>query len=287
MKKLNGIIYAILSAIGFGIMPIFAKVAYQNGSNTTTVLVCRFLISAIILLGYFLITKKNFRISKKQLIILSLIGAVGYTLTCINLFSSYNYISVGLATTLHFVYPAAVVVISYFIYREKVGLKKGIALGVSMIGVYLLVSGDIGNISYKGAFLAIFSGIIYSGCLVGMNNEEVRKLDNTVSAFYFSFSSGIIFLIMGLIKGDLMIKFSGKVIFSMLGISVISTIIAMILLIKAIEIIGASTASILGTFEPIVSMILGIVIFRETLTLMGIIGSILILGSVLIIAKEG
>ncbi|MDQ0480424.1 DMT family transporter [Hathewaya limosa] len=287
MKKINGIMYAILSAIGFGVMPIFAKVAYQNGSNTTTVLVCRFLISAIILLGYFLITKKDFRISKKQMIILFLIGAVGYTLTCINLFSSYNYISVGLATTLHFVYPVAVVVISYFVYREKVGFKKCIALGVAMIGVYLLVSGDIGNISYKGAFLAIFSGIVYSGCLVGMNNEEVKKLDNTVSAFYFSLSSGIILLIMGLIRGDLMIKFSGKVIFSMLGISVISTIIAMILLIKAIEIIGASTASILGTFEPIVSMILGIIMFKETLTKMGIIGSILILGSVLIIAKEG
>jgi len=67
MKKINGIIYAMLSSVGFGFMPIFTKIAYNNGLNPITVATLRFLVASILLLGYFIICKVDFRLIKNNL----------------------------------------------------------------------------------------------------------------------------------------------------------------------------------------------------------------------------
>jgi drug/metabolite transporter (DMT)-like permease len=56
------------------------------------------------------------------------------------------------------------------------------------------------------------------------------------------------------------------VISSAIGISLISTIVSIALFMKALKIIGPTSTSILGTFEPIVSIIMGIILFREKLS---------------------
>ena len=116
MSKYKGIIFAILSSISYAIMPVFAKIAYNNGSTPTTTLFFRFLITAIVLFLYTVVRKENIKVSKKQFLILFFTGFIGYTLTTELLFLSYDYLSIGLATTLHYIYPAVVCILSYFLY---------------------------------------------------------------------------------------------------------------------------------------------------------------------------
>lgn len=286
MKKLNGLIYALLSGAAFGVMPIFAKIAYNNGLNATTVLSFRFLVAAVILFFYCVIRKESLKINKKQLLLALLIGAVEYTLTTQTLFVSYNYIGVGLATALHFIYPASVCVISFLFYKEKMSKSKIISLIVSCVGVYLLVGLNLQSISIKGVTLALFSGVSYSLTVIGMNAKEIKKLNNTVATFYISLFAGITIFLMGLFTNNLTMVINPQVVMSLGGVSIISTIISMVLLMKAVKIIGPTTASILATFEPIVSMVMGVLFLGEKLTLFIVIGTILILASVVLLAKD-
>lgn len=286
MKRINGIIYALLSSTAFGFMPIFAKVAYNHGSNCFSVLTFRFLIAALILFVYFMIKKIDFKINKKQLKEVFLIGSIGYTSTGIGLFLSYKYISVGLATTMHFVYPAAVILMSYILYKDSFTKNKVLALIFSLAGVYVLAGKAGQGINPIGVSLAILSGLTYAACIIAMNKEEIKELDNTVVVFYFSLFSGITLLIFSLLTKNFVVTFDLYANVSILGISVISTITATVLFIKALKIIGASSTSILATCEPIVSIIMGILLFKEKLTSAIIIGTILILLSVIILAKE-
>ena len=162
MKRINGIIYALLSSTAFGFMPIFAKVAYNHGSNCFSVLTFRFLIAALILFVYFMIKKIDFKINKKQLKEVFLIGSIGYTSTGIGLFLSYKYISVGLATTMHFVYPAAVILMSYILYKDSFTKNKVLALIFSLAGVYVLAGKAGQGINPIGVSLAILSGLTYA-----------------------------------------------------------------------------------------------------------------------------
>ncbi|MCM0648247.1 DMT family transporter [Clostridium swellfunianum] len=286
MNKVNGIIYALLSSAAFGFMPIFAKLMYNSGSNTLTVLSVRFLLAAFILMIYFLIKRIDFKVSKTQLILLCLIGVVGYTSTGLTLFYSYNYVSVGLATTMHFIYPAVVIIFNYFFYKEGFTKNKITALLLSLAGVYVLIGVKTEHIHLGGAFIALLSGFTYAGCVMGMNRSEVKGLPTLVSVFYFSLSAGFSLLIFTILSGNLYLPANIVTISSGIGISLISTIVSIGLFVKALKIIGPASTSILGTFEPIVSIIMGVLLFNEKVTVALLIGTLLILSSVFILAKE-
>jgi drug/metabolite transporter (DMT)-like permease len=276
----------MLASAAFGFMPIFAKTASNNGSNTLTILSLRFSLAFIMLLVYLLFTKTNFKVTKKQLIILLLIGGLGYTSLGFTLFFSYNYIPVGVATTIHFIYPAVVMIFNYLLYKEKITKNKIIALFLSIAGVYVLVGSKSTGFNLSGSVLAILSAFAFTGCVMGMNHPEVKKVSNIVSVFYFSLSAGTIFILFTLVTGNFKLPLNPPTVSSIIGISLISTIISIALFMKALKIIGPTSTSILGTFEPIVSIIMGIILFGEKLSLVMGAGTILILLSVVILAKE-
>lgn len=128
MEKVRGIIYTILSAVIFGIMPILARLAYEGGVNAFTLVFLRSFFSLLMLLTYLIIKKVNFKVNKEQIKTLIILGILGYTMTTLTLFMSYNYVSVGLATTLHFIYPVVVTLISILLFKENIYFSKIIVL---------------------------------------------------------------------------------------------------------------------------------------------------------------
>ncbi|MCY6371438.1 DMT family transporter [Clostridium ganghwense] len=283
MKKIHGIIYSMLSSAAFGLTPIWTKDACSRGTNSMTVLFFRVLITAIILLLYFFIKKVDFKINKKQFFSLLFLGVIGYASTTICLFLSYNYVSSGLATTLHFVYPAVVTILMVLIYKEKIHLGKILSLIFSVVGVYCLIYTKNIQINPKGVFLAIISGVFYSIYIIGVDKGEVKEMNVLVSTFYVTLISAICIFIFGEFTVGIKLEISYYIAIDSLCIAIISTLLALVAFMKGIKIIGSSNASILSTFEPIVSVILGIIILKEEITFSIVIGTILIIFSVLVL----
>lgn len=286
LNNYKGIAYALLSSTAFGIMPILARIAYANGSNPTTVLIFRFLFSTLILFTYLKLSHINVNLKKCQALLLIFIGITGYTITTQALFISYNYLGAGLATTLHFIYPVVVCIASFVFFKTKMSIKKIISLLLAAIGVYSLVGFKSATINILGVSLALFSGLAYGITLIALNLKSIKSLDNRVTTMYLCLGSTIGTALCGIFNNSIVLNVNLKIVSCCLGISIISTILSIILLLKAIEIIGVSSSSILGTFEPIVSIILGVLFLDETLTFAILLGSTLILISTIILAKE-
>lgn len=286
MKSYKGILFAILASVAFGLMPVFAKFAYLNGSNPNTVLFFRFAIASLVLLVYLVCKKVSIKVTKKQFLLLFATGFIGYTITTQTLFMSYNYLGVGLATTLHFIYPAFVCILEYIFLRQKMSKNKLLSLIFAGIGVYALIAFEDNTLSALGLFLAVFSGVSYGINIIMLAMKQIRDIDNRVTTMYITFGAATGMLIYSLIDGSLVTKITMNLGVSYILIAVVSTILSMILLLKGIEIIGASSTSILGTFEPIVSIIMGIMLFGEELTFALIIGTILILISTIILSRD-
>lgn len=286
MNNYKGITYAILSSAAFGIMPVLARIAYANGSNASTVLIFRFLISSIILFLYLKYTHVNVNIKKEQALLLLLIGITGYTITAQALFISYNYLGAGLSTTLHFIYPVAVCIIEFVFFKSKMSTKKIVSLILAALGICSLVALKKSTVNVLGVSLALFSGVAYALTMISLNLNSIKNLDNRIVTLYLCIGSTMGMLLYGLFTGSITLNFNFKILSCYLGISIISTIVSIILLLKAIKIIGVSSASILGTFEPMVSIFLGILFLGEKLSLTLLIGSILIIISTIILAKD-
>lgn len=283
MKKINGIIYTMLSSAAFGVMPIFAKIAYSGGANAITVLFLRFFLAALIILPYIVVTKKDFKINRAQLVHIIFLAIIGYTATTYTLFISYNYISVGLSTTLHFIYPVIVTVFAVILYKEKLYWRKILALALSVLGIYLLVGGGDVIINFKGVGFAILSGCFYAYYIVGVSHSEVNKIDTFVLTFYLAAIAALSLLIMGIINGQLDFNMESYSFLASGGIALVSTVLALTMFLKGIKIIGPSSAAILSTLEPIVSIILGVLVLKEQLSLTIVMGCVLILFSVIIL----
>jgi drug/metabolite transporter (DMT)-like permease len=214
------------------------------------------------------------------------IGFVGFCGTGLLLYLSYNYISVGLATMLNFIYPTLVTVIMVIFYKEKCNLNKILSVILSLIGLFFLIGFEKITISLPGVLLALGSGLAFAYYIVGMNVCKLRELPPILMTFYVSLFSGIAMLIITLFHHDYIIHFNLNNIFSMLFISIFSTVLSLITFMEGIKIIGATNGAILNTIEPIVSVVLGVIILSEPLSLFAVIGCILIVISLLIINMQ-
>lgn len=276
----------MLAAIFYGLMPMLVKLSYLRGVSVLSVLFYRYFFALIMLSSFLLIKKINLSVSKKQILPLFFASIVGTVFTTYSLFLSYDYISTGLASTLHFVYPAVTCFLAFIIYNEDFGKNKLLAIFFSILGIALLsINGNIA-FNLKGIFWALISGVFYAIYIICAANKELKKLSPFVVAFYIFLFTSIFFFIWGLSVGDLDLIVNTKVFFYISNLSFWSTFVAVILFFTGLQEIGPSKAALLSTFEPMTGVFLGLIVFHEHMNINMLVGSILVLVSVILISRD-
>lgn len=282
----TGILAVTISALLYGFSPILSQWSYDCGSNALTLTFYRSLIAAGLLFlvirfkGLSLhLTRRHFRN------ILWISGCIGFTTLLLN--DSYNSIGVSAATTLHFLYPVFVILISFFLFHEKIGWQKVLALVLSCSGTFCFLGGQLqGNLT--GILLAVTSGLLYAIYMVGMERTPLARENQIVLAFYFAvFVSGIMFLCHLLPIGSRIIfVLPAKALAFTAGVAVCSSVFAVILLQIGILRIGASNASIYCLFEPISCTFFGVLLLHERVSPAELLGSCLILLGIVAISWQ-
>jgi len=286
MEKTKGILFIILSAISFGIMPILAKLSYRGGANTYTTLFLRFFFAAIMLLYYLKAKGISLKLARKQLFFVLIIGVFGFTLSSVSLFMSYNYISIGMATMIVYTYPAIVTLFSYLFYSEKIYPRKIMSLIISTVGIFILIDRGSASFNLKGIILAGIAALMYSVYVLGASHKEFRVINSYVLTFYISCASAVMMFIAAITTRNFNMHISFYALVAILLLALISTVVALMAFLEGVRIIGPSKASIFSTIEPIVALILGIIILGEPISARNIIGSIMIVISVVILTRE-
>ncbi len=285
MTKTRGILLIILAAACFGLIPFFATIAYANGFNPLTVTLFRFGLAAGLLYIYIRIKGINHKVSTRQYFMLFQVGLIGYGFMMLTMVASYNYIPTGLATILHFIYPVAVMIGSIFIFKDKVGWKSITALVLSVVGIYFLAGFNaVESLSLYGVSLALISGILYAYYVLTIAKSSLRQLSAFVIAFYISLFNALVLLAVCAFTGDLPLNITYQGFLSTLMLALVSSFVGMVAFQTGLKIIRATTASILSTFEPITSLLVGIFLLAETLAWHHLLGSLLIIISVVAVS---
>lgn len=280
--KIKGIVYVIISAILFGITPIISSYTYQLGNNALSLTFYRNLFVLPILFLLTLKSGESIKLEKKLILKILPIGVIGVALTTLMLYSSYNYIGVGVATTVHFMYPVFVALICMIFFKDKLGIVKILILFLASIGVIFFLEGDLSG-QIIGLILAIVSAITYAYYIVAIEKQGFKNINPYKLTFYFALCSSITMLIYNIFARDIVWNLSPKAYFLVFIIAISTSFLAVMLLQLGIKELGASTASILCMFEPISSVLFGVIILGEKMTLNKIIGNVLIISAVLIL----
>lgn len=285
MNKTVGIGCAVGAAFIFGFAPLLAKMTYMDGSNTITLTFFRSLFSFPIMLLILRAKKVSIRVSKKNFVTLVVLAFLGAFATGLMLYGAYNYISVGLTTCIHYVYPVLVAIACVLFFKEKISKTKVIAMLLSLVGLMLFLEGDL-QLNFIGVSLAFGSGIAYAIYLMVIDKTEIKQLNPFLISFYCATVAAVCLFVFGTATDQIVYDMAPRgwvLTFIMaIGVSVIANSITPI----AVKNVGPTVTAILGMFEPIVSVILGILFLSEPFTLHGALGCILVIGSVVILTLE-
>lgn len=284
---MKGKICLILSAFIYGLAPLLAKIAYKGGVNGMTLTFLRTFLMLPLLFILMLVRKQSFRLKAKEVWSITALGVVGGTLSTVFLYYAYDYIHTGLATTLHFIYPLIIVVVSALVYKEKITKPKLLAVMLVTIGIFLFV--DLNNSADKiGVVLAVLSGVFYSFYVIYMDHSGIDKMDYVKLTFYQMIVMSAGTFVFGTATrsiGFSEINVLGWT-FSVL-ISFLITIGAIPLFQAGVRYEGAATAGIVSAFEPITTLILGAVFLGESMGIVQYIGGALIIIGVMLTEKYG
>ena len=280
--KQKGIIFTMIATILFGVTPAVGKLTYAMGNNGVQLAFLRHLFVLPLFLMIVIYQGQSLRLNKSQCLDVFKVGFFGNTLTIVMLYSSYEYIGVGSATVLHFLYPLFVVCMNFILYHQKLNKQQLCCLALAIIGIFCFM--DSSSSSIMGALLAILSGVFFAYYMVGMDHSSIRYMSPYVFNFYLVLMNSIVIFILAFLLGRVSILPLQAYILSGV-VAVLTSLIGVVLLQKGIYCLGASLTAILSTLEPITSIVVGVVWLNESLTLLKIIGCILVLLSTFILVK--
>ena len=274
-------LYMAIAGIIFGAFPVFTSLFVLYGGNVESYNFLGFLFSFVLMIPVIIIRKSSFLLPKKVLIAAILAGLAN-VLTRILLTASYAYLDVGVATTLHFLYPILTALLSFVIFKDKMPVYKWIIFAVACLSVSLFISGETGGGNIKGVILAICSSFGFASYILIDEKGHLAEYDPMVVLFYISGVSMIVCFFVGIGNGNLFDPIPGKAWIILIVCAVLNNVIAFAFQLKGIKHLGAAMAAIFSLFEPIFSCIFGAVFLHEAMGARSVIGIILILGSLLV-----
>lgn len=284
MGKAHGVLFTITSAVLFGFNPLISKSIDALGGNSMMTSWGRLLVTGIGMgMLYYVLTGKTLSVSRRVFFKL-LICAQGYSFTPVLLYSSYNYIDSGLATTIHFTYPTLVLIGCKIFLKRKMDWAKKIGCILCLAGILFLGRSNA-KISGEGFLLAFISAIAFASYIVYLDGSGLEEMHPVKMASWLSFIGAVEMLPILF----LMHKVDWAVTPSKVGLVVLFGIISGCMASTFFQIgtklIGAASASMLSTFEPITSIIVGAIVYHEKLTVFSVGGIICILSAVIIVAR--
>lgn len=132
-----------------------------------------------------------------------------------------------------------------------------------------------------GLILALASGVTYTFYMMFFDRSTLKLIKPFKMNFYLSLiSAGLVFTC-SLVSGSFVLLSSAKGWLMALGFSFMLSVVACVLFQMGIAMIGAQKTAVLSTFEPITSVVIGVICFQESVGLRTGLGVVFILAAVL------
>lgn len=283
--KILGAIYGTVGAAAYGTNPLFAKYLLMGGIGVNSMLFYRYFIATVIFAVWLKLVKKvSLKINLKECISLFTVGLL-FSLSSITLFKSYQFISIGIASTLLFVYPVIVAVFMAVFFKEKITASVIFSILLTSFGTILLYKGDDGqNLNFTGILLVFISAIMYTLYMIGIKKIPFLKTMNTDKLSFYVIFFGLFVYVYNLkFCTQLQIIHNFPLWLCVVGLAIIPTIISIETTTLGIKLIGSTKTAILGALEPVTALFIGVILFNEPLTPRIICGIISIIFAVIIV----
>ena len=290
-----GLVLAGAGAIAFSGKAIIVKLSYRYHVDAVTLIMYRMLFA----LPLFMImvawasrsdhAKKNL-LTLKDGVSIAALGFIGYYLSSYLDFIGLRYISAGLERLMLYLSPTFVMIIGRILYKKKVEPIRIVAMCVSYAGICLVFWSEVslsGSSVVLGSFWVLTSAFTYSLYLI-FSGQLVHKVGSLRLVGWASSVASICCILQFLAVRPLS---AADVPIEVIELAVVNAVICtaapVLMVMMAVEIIGASLASQVGMIGPLATIFLSVLFLDESITLILCLGTSLVIGGVFLATKFG
>ena len=244
-------------------------------------------VAALSLIFYIVITKKKFssEVIRKKLLPLIICGIL-MAGDWIFFFESYNFTTVATATVCYYIAPIFVIIGSVFLLREKLTLKSSLCIITAFIGMAMssgiVENGIPGLDELKGVLSATLGAVFYAGIII-MNKKFLSDVDPILRTTTQLFIAAVVTTpYVQTTYNFANLSMSFKSVLWLLFLGVCMTAVTYIVYFTNIVKIESKTVAIFSYGDPTVAVIVSAVFMHEPITIFGILGAVLVIGSAIV-----
>ncbi|MGE4291184.1 MAG: DMT family transporter [Desulfovibrio sp.] len=279
---LRGLVYSVISAIAFGFLPIFGRLGYDCEMGVFEMLQYRFFFAALMLLVWLLLTNPSaLRPGPRTLFKAAILGFLFYPIQSWCFISAVRTVPAAVPTLILYFYPVTVTLLCAVIYRQPVTRATVASLALVTLGCCLVFyEAFSARMDSTGLLLSVVSMIIFSLYLTTVQHLLKGENPLTLTFYLISFAGCVHSVLAG--GPTTILELSPHCLLVAAGFGLVCTIVAVIFLYKAVELIGSPFASIFSTVEPVTTVLASWLILGESLRLLNVAGMILVVAGIVL-----
>ena len=274
--RASGWMLITASAASFGALGVLVKLAYAQGVDKYAALALRFAMAAAILAPLAALRRSG-GISARILVGLLFFGGGGYVAHSLCYFTALEYASPGLVGLLLYLYPALVALSGRVLFGERLGGARLAAIAVALAGTALTV-GPLGGGRLPGILLALACAVIYGAYIVACS-RLTRGVDPLITSSVIIAGAAVSYVVIAVARGSPLPP-TAKCWLIVAAMAVVSTVIAIATFFAAMRRIGATSAAVGSTLEPLVTVALSFLVLEERLSTTQLVGGAMIVAAV-------
>lgn len=268
----------IVSMTVFGTIGIFVRgIPLPSGELA----LYRAVLAALLILGYFLISRTRIDISslKRELIILLASGAA-MGINWILLFEAYRYTTVSAATLSYYFAPVIVTVLCPVLFHEKLTKKQVLCFVMSTAGVVMIIGVHNlggGGRDLIGILFGLGAAVFYASVI--LLNKLIKGVSG-IQRTFLQFLAAIAVLIpyVACTGGFHLTGLSGAGWGNLLIVGLFHTGITYCMYFSSLKELRGQEAAILSYIDPMVAVLSSVLVLGESITGFQVIGGMLIIG---------
>lgn len=280
---------ASFGAIAFSGKAIIVKLAYRHGVDAVTLIMYRMLFALpIFALMAWWASRDKAPLSRKDWLGIVWLGVTGYYLASFLDFAGLAYISASLERLILYLNPTLVLLLGLVFYQRRIALAHLVGMGISYAGVALVFSHEItlqGSDAAWGALLVFGSAVSYALYLV-YSGEMVKRLGSMrLVGLATSVACLCCLLQFAVLRPMSAALVAPEVIWLSVLNATLCTAVPVLMVMMAIERIGASLAAQTGMIGPLSTILMGVVILGEPFTAWVAAGTGLVIAGIFVFTR--
>jgi drug/metabolite transporter (DMT)-like permease len=284
-----GLLLATFGAIAFSGKAIIVKLAYRYGVDAVTLIMYRMLFALpIFAVMAWWASRGQAPLTRRDWLGVLWLGFTGYYLASFLDFAGLAYISASLERLILYLNPTLVLLLGLVMYKRRVSAPQIVGMAISYCGVVLVFGHEItlqGAGTAWGALLVFLSAVSYALYLV-YSGEMVRRLGSLrlvgLATTVACLCCLLQFVLLRPMSAALV---APEVIWLSLLNATLCTAVPVLMVMMAIERIGAGMAAQTGMVGPMSTILMGVLILGEPFTAWVAAGTVLVIAGIFVFTK--